>query len=341
MSDLLLLRGDPCARGLGQAVASADAIEAVRAGVLGRLAGVRIDTPFMQPQRSFVQRHCRAACEEIAGIAEGYGLAEDELLAFLHLGVLSDLAEDGCTAWARRCSEGGAILVKNRDFRSEHAALQCVALHDDPGLPWRYLTLGSLGAPGAYSSGVNEAGLAVVDTHTAANDHRPGWLRYFAMTEILMRDAQVAAAIRRLERLPHVGGGCLVLADAEGDLAAIELTADGIAVERQTTAVARTNHFLLRPDAIARHRSDPMARSSIGRLARIVDVIAESDVAAARSLMANHAEGGREALCRHGEDGDALTISSAIYRTSPPMLHAAMGPPCRTAWIDYSFASST
>jgi predicted choloylglycine hydrolase len=292
----------------------------------------------MRAQRLFVRQHCRAECEEIAGIAEGYSLAEDDLLAFLHLGVLSDLDEDGCTAWARRRPECGAIVVKNRDFRSEHAALQCIALHDDPSLPWRYLTLGSFGAPGAYSSGVNETGLAVVDTHTAVNHHQPGWLRYFVMTEILMRDASVAAAIDRLERLPHVGGGCLVLADAEGDLAAIELTADGIAVELHSAAVARTNHFLLRPDAIAMHRTDPMAQSSFGRLARIVDVVAETDARAAKSLMASHAEGDREALCRHGEDGDALTISSVIYQTSPPMLQVAMGPPCETTWAEYSFA---
>jgi len=339
VNDLVVLSGDARARGLGQAEARPHAAEAVRTGVLGRLAGVRSDTPFMRAQRLFVRQHCRAACEEIAGIAEGYSLAEDDLLAFLHLGVLSDLDEDGCTAWARRRPECGAIVVKNRDFRSEHAALQCIALHDDPSLPWRYLTLGSFGAPGAYSSGVNEAGLAVVDTHTAMKNHRPGWLRYFAMTEVLMGDATVADAIDRLKRLPHVGGGCLVLGDAEGDLAAIELTADGIAVERHGAAVARTNHFLLRPDAIAMHRTDPMARSSNGRLARIADVVAETDARVAKSLMASHAEGDGEALCRHGEDGDALTISSVIYQTSPPMLQVAMGPPCKTAWFDYGFAS--
>ena len=268
MNALLRLCGDPHTRGLAQARLRPEATGAVRSAVTGRLAKVAVDRRYMAAQEAFLLEHCACAMAETRGIAEGFELDPDDLLAFLHLGVLSDLAADGCSVWARRKSDAGAMVAKNRDFRGEHAVLQSVFLHDDPNLPQRFLAVGSLGAPGAYSSGINAAGLAVADTHTSQHSHRPGWLRYFAMSEILAHCTDVAGALGRLEEMRHTGGGCLVLADSGGAMAAVELGVHGIAVERGETWVARTNHFLSPQDDHATHAADPMARSSVDRLAR-------------------------------------------------------------------------
>src|SRR3546814_11080289 len=78
------------------------------------------------------------------------------------------------------------------------------------------LCVGSLGAPGAYSSGMNSDGLALADTAVATTDHGVGWLRYFLLTRLLARHATVAAPLSALRGLAPAGGGSLVLAHAGG-----------------------------------------------------------------------------------------------------------------------------
>lgn len=177
MSALLVrLEGDAVARGRGQALACPEMAPAVREAIRGRLAEAPARdarmTRFLDAQREATARLAPEALAEIEGIAEGFGLAPTEVFEFLHLGCLADLAEipagtDGCSAFS-----AGGIVAKNRDFRPEHKALQRVFLHRDPAWGGRaVLCLGSLGAPGAWSSGMNSDGFALADTQIATADH--------------------------------------------------------------------------------------------------------------------------------------------------------------------------
>ena len=105
--------------------------------------------------------------------------------------------------------------MKNRDYRGEHGALQQVFRHRDPERGARVLLcVGSLGSPGAFSSGINSDGLAVADTQIGTRDHGIGWLRYFLMTALLRECGCVADALAFIAAVPHAGGGSLVLGDA-------------------------------------------------------------------------------------------------------------------------------
>ncbi|MBL6431104.1 MAG: hypothetical protein HPM95_07335 [Alphaproteobacteria bacterium] len=58
-----------------------------------------------------------------------------------------------------------------------------MARHSGPDIATgSMLCVGSLGSPGAYSSGMNARGLMLADTQIGARTHRVGWLRYFLMT---------------------------------------------------------------------------------------------------------------------------------------------------------------
>jgi isopenicillin-N N-acyltransferase like protein len=253
---MLRLEGDARSRGRAQALAEPGRVEDVRAAVRLRLDRAAAAGHLGAPARGFleVQQRLTAtllpeAMREVEGIAEGFGLSEADLFAYLHLGTLADLARtadatDGCSAWAVAAGPEGPLVVKNRDFRGEHVGLQRVMLQADPA--WRgrtVLCVGSLGSPGAYSSGMNSDGFALVDTQVATTDHAPGVLRYFLMTHLLARCATVAEALDLIRTLPHAGGGTLVMADAGGAIAAVELGASVQAVERGGSCVARTNHF--------------------------------------------------------------------------------------------------
>ena len=95
-------------------------------------------------------------------------------------------------------------------------ALQRVFLHLDPARPDEDMfCVGTLGSPGAFSSGINAGGLALADTHVGTSAHGVGLLRYFLMTRLL-RPVQGRRGLAEIATLPHAGGGTMVLADATG-----------------------------------------------------------------------------------------------------------------------------
>jgi hypothetical protein len=238
------------------------------------------------------------------------------------------------------------VLAKNRDYRGEHRALQRVFLESDPAWGGRQiLSVGSLGSPGAFSSGMNSDGLALADTRIGWRRPATGWLRYFLMNEILIRAGTVAEALAFIESQPHAGGGSLVLMDAAGQAATVELGNGRIhARPAGQGAIGHTNHFL---DAEllagqARSPDDPDGSDSRGRLARIEDWIGGGaseyptleDVAA---LMASHDAGDRPALCRHSEVGGSETISTTVFACASRRLYYCPGNPCTGDWRLYAF----
>lgn len=330
MSQLLVaLGGGAFARGHGQAQACPDMAAAVRDAIRGRLAQAPARdarmTRFLDAQREVTAQLAPEAGAEIAGIAEGFGLDASEVFDFLHLGCLADLAAspadtDGCSAFSSR-----GVVAKNRDFRPEHKALQRVFLHRDPAWGGRaVLCLGSLGAPGAWSSGMNSDGFALADTQIPTADHGPGILRYFAMTRLLARCASVDQALAEIAALPHAGGGSLVLGDASGAAAWVELRHSRVDVTRGVWA-AHTNHYTAAPDPL-----EPVAHS-FGRLDVLHAALAADPASDPRALLATHAPA---AVCRHAPD-PSPTLAGAVWDCRDRSAWIADGPPCSTRWARF------
>jgi hypothetical protein len=364
MIDAITVAGPPEARGRAQAAARPDGAGLLREVVARRLAPLRDRiasgeaAAYLARQRAFAEAQCGVELAETAGIAAGYGLAEADLFAYLHAAILAGdaplaaapvgggggsavdgWAVDGCTCLVAPCAAGGAVIAKNRDLSADLLPLQAVFRRvADPARPGRVVVaLGSLGAPGAYSSGINEAGLALADTAIAAPAYGVGWLRYFLMTRLLERCDSVAAALAFIRSVPHAGGGSLALADASGATAMVELGPAhlGGPVILEGGPRGRSNHFLA--PALAR---PPTSKTSPGRLATAEAALAAGfgDWTTARihQLMASHdGPDGTTGLCRHGDGEGASTLSAAIYRTRSPSLAVTLGPPCATPLADF------
>lgn len=359
----LVLRGDAHARGAQQARLCPDQVEAVRRAVDGRLAGqgrllqVPEMADFLAAQWDFARANDEPGLAETRGIAAGFGLTVETLFAYLHLNVIADMAQtrshqaplgEGCTAWAAQATGGGAWVVKNRDYRGEHGALQRVFRHEDPAWGGRVvLCVGSLGSPGAFSSGINSDGLAVVDTQIGTRDHGVGWLRYFLMSYLLRSSATVADALRQIAALPHAGGGTLVLGDASGAVAAVELGHRVSAQEKPRWSwTARTNHFTSAATAemMLAPTGDALSQSSPDRLRRVSGVLQACHGAISldliQALMAEHDQAGVAGLCRHAVGDGARTLSTAIYQTKIPSLVISHGPPCTGSWQSYALSDA-
>ncbi len=322
---------------------------AVRAAVALRLAevGGALERPdirsFLAEQRAATERLYPEVLAEIAGIADGFGIDAARLFAFLHAATIADLVDqaaataEGCTAFAVRTADG-ALLAKNRDYRDEHRELQQVLLHR-PERGRSFLVVGSLGAPGCFSSGLNADGLALADTASRAADLGPGLHRYFLSTLLLERCADVEAALALIRRLPHTGSGLLVLADASGRVAAVELGHRRVGIARgEAGRIGRTNHHCP-PEAAADNligaefaaaQANSIARAAALRLA-LARLPAPAAPEAVAALLARHGDGDGPAFCRHGGADLAATISGAIWNTASLRLLFCGGPPCSGA----------
>lgn len=351
----MALSGSALERGRQQALQRPDLVLQVRNAVHDRLRNIEVALArpqaqaLLHEQGEFLRLHDPEGFDESLGISQGYGIVHDDLLAYLHGNVVSDLAAearraeaDGCTAWAKAHDGAcvGARVVKNRDYRGEHGRLQYVFLHRDPAWGGRsMLCLGSLGSPGAFSSGMNSDGLVLVDTQISTRDHGVGWLRYFLMTALLRGCSDVPQALAMVQTVPHAGGGSLVLGDREGQVASVELGhRQAPAVVRSNRSVAHTNHFLDSAHAPwFLKTSDDLNDSSHGRLACIEAALAVSveqlTLAKTQALMASHGSPG--SVCRHADGRSSGTLSCAIYDTADLSLTVSHGPPCEGKWAAF------
>lgn len=345
------------ARARGAAQGHGGQAEQVRAATVARVETARTDglldadaTAYLVAQRAFHVRHDPDGLAELAGIATGLNMPEDDLFAHLHLGTLRDLKGgaqliDGCSAWAVTEGPDGPLVVKNRDYSGQHLGIQTVTDHHGPDIATGgMLCLGSLGSPGAYSSGINAAGLAVADTQVAVATHRVGWLRYFLMTRLLARCATVADALTFLTGVTHAGGGTLILADTGGAAAAVELGANSI-TQVSAARVWRTNHYVsetLADDTLP-PGDDNIAANSRQRFAYLAATLPGGDwtVSAARALMATHpSSGGVGApICQHGTVDSTQTISSTVYSCNLRSIEICEGNPCTGSWQRFALLS--
>ena len=354
------LSGTPHERGRQQAERCPDMVGAVRRAVNLRMA--ESDCARLAPRvrayladlRRFHDEHDPEIMEEIKGIGTGFGIPEDRLFDYLMLSLVADLEppageQDECTAFAASARGGGTIVAKNRDYRLEHAAIQRVFRHRDPGWGGReMLCVGSLGSPGNFSSGMNSDGFAVADTATRASVHGVGRHRYFLLTRLQTRCATVAEALGEIAATSHAGGGVLVLGDATGCVAAVELGSDRVAVEiRRAGWVGRTNHPVAGMTA-GRDRgleaTDERIRNSERRLLALQGLLgsAPSRMTAedAAGVLSYRGEDGGEPLCRQGGRDLSETLSGSVYDTKRRRLRFAGGYPSRGNWATFSFRNA-
>ena len=357
----VVLSGTPRERGRQQAERCPDSVEAVRSAVDLRLAesagalsaaGIRA---YLADLRRFHERHDPEIMEEIDGIGIGFGIPAERLFDYLMLSLVTDLepARNGpeeCTAFAACAEGGGAIVAKNRDYRREHAAIQRVFRHRDPGWGGReMICVGSLGSPGNFSSGMNSDGLALADTATRTTAHGVGRHRYFLLTRLLARCRTVAEALGEIAATSHAGGGTLILGDATGRLAAVELGSDEVAMEvRHEGWVGRTNHPVAGRTA-RRIRGGAAAgariRNSQRRLSTLHGLLGNATrrmtAEAAAQVLSYRGDPDGEPLCRHGGADLSETLSGSVYDTGRRRLRFADGFPSRGDWTTFSFSDAT
>lgn len=293
----------------------------------------------------------------IRGQAEALEFDFEALLRYDLIGYLRDdllirrngaAGGEGCTTWAAAGSctaDGRPILAKNRDYDPAHLPLQ-VVVRAAPERGYRSLYISSAGSPGVFCAGINEAGLAVADTHVYCSDLGAGLPDYALMMHLLEEHDGVPAALDALRRAPRLGRNNLILADAQGRLAVFECGHRHYGLfEADGGALVNTNHLVSAEMLRFAVNVDPPAeRGSTFRrygaaAAALREAWGEVGVPFARRLMAHH-DGPSASICRHREDGDgSATISTGIFLPAERKLLFCQGLPCQGSYDEFAFGT--
>ncbi len=204
-----------------------------RGGMLVR-SGVRIplaldDFQLAHGAHSFeiLRRLFPEVCEEIAGVADGMGVDEKKLTAWLlcmgccMYNLERNLPElRGCTVFAAGV-DGRMVYGRNNDLPPRMAA-GCTSDLYRPRGGHSFLLTSSSFLNGEEA--VNDAGLVAAMTFVMSDlrSIRPGLNSPFAVRYLAERCGSTAEALKLLGDLPLSSCCCLLLADRSGDMAAVE-----------------------------------------------------------------------------------------------------------------------
>jgi len=299
--------------------------------------------------------HSPQTLDMLRGLSDAFSVPMKDLLGIRLRGYMEDRAaafsnvevqDAECTAWALSNPEAHqekTLVAKNRDTLVSNRDLQAV-FRCTPEKGYAYFTLNSIGSCNAPSCGMNAEGLAIVDTRVTSTDVGLGIPRFTLMMHILEQFTSVKEVIDFLRSVPRMGGGSLVFADANGEIAKAEVGFRNLEVQHQDAGfVACTNHFESGSTrATYRRKSEESERDSQWRLATVSRELSRMektlDSHAAMRLMSLHGE--RHSICRHespDKPNGTATISSVVFIPERHGFHCCQGYPCTMPfhWIAF------
>lgn len=313
----------------------------------------------LEPRISTVYPHL---AERIIGIAQGAKTSVDFLYLFHAMeSVSTDVSEPalaGCTAVAARgtrTQDRNPIVGHNFDLVDLASPLLALReSHRTGGLRYVGFTLAPMAG---VVDGINEAGLAITYDYAPTTDlELDGPPISFGIDEALSTCTTVTQAVQRLAELPRGGGALLMLADASGDIAALELSANHSELRRpqsesdylshsnayQTATMQRhelPRNSVYADTAPADLRDTPVFQSAERRDDRIQQLFESDLVVSPDSLAALMSDHGREdcgngdTICMHGSYWS--TLASVQLMPVERRLRISYGPACEAEYQDF------
>ena len=284
--------------------------------------------------------------EWLEGMAVGLGLPAQQLFLFNIGSYFRDLMaglnpcwqgqpdqdEEGCSTFVLSDSQQGPILAKNRDCDSAYGLWQAmVQIRANKGLG--YMAMTTYGVAGVNSSGMNEEGLAIADTHVTSRDIGCGLPRFAIIDKILNQCTTVNEALELIMKQQLMGRGNLILADARGVLGVAELGHRACAVRRSTAGyMVNTNHFTdsVMQDAFLDTNPLHLQGTSLARYSRLSNLLSSGcrNLEEAQRIMGYHGTA-LDSLCRHKEFNPPYqTISTVFYLPQRKEALFSGGYPC-------------
>jgi isopenicillin-N N-acyltransferase-like protein len=293
------------------------------------------------------QKTCPHLLEEAGGLAEGAEIDRHDALALQLRGELAGVTDEACTTFVvsrEKTTDGKTLIGQNSDVASELMefayVLRLAPVNGPRMLMWTFG--GMLGY-----HGMNEYGVA----HFAnALGGGPDWrfaLSHYPLKRMMLEQRSLAGVRRLLASVPVCSNGNYVLCDGAGEIADIELTAEGPyeIPDRGLGAIAHSNHYLCGAHACAENfaRSLPDSFPRLERMQELLEShLGRLSVEDMKTFLSDHA-GHPISICRHPHEGvddpilpsSGRTAASLIAEPDRGLLHVSRGNPCETGYAAY------
>lgn len=304
--------------------------------------------------------------ERVDGIAAGAGVRKGAVrLLNLMEPILSDMRGHtdvpplgGCSAIAirpERSALGEPMLAHNFDYLP---LIQPFYMMRDTRPRTGLRSLDFTAAPLAGApDGLNEAGLCITCNYAYVTDDS-SYAEPISMVvaEALQRCATVTEAADFLSKRPRWGGGLVMLADASGDIASLELSNGRTELRRPEPGIGalfHTNRFqtaamreveLPRDAAFTQRAPKPLRGSVVHdsaeiRNARLGELLAGGEPIGPDELLAVMADHGpsdspsSESICMHGEYW--FTTATLQFFPRSRRVHVAFNTACRAQFTEF------
>ena len=343
-SGLLVLTGGPAERGRQHGEALRGHVQeaigrflddaAARTGMTGHeyVAQFLGDTGFHRAMAT----HTPDLVTELAGIAEGAGVAADELLAYNLLDEewwYSETLRSKCSVLAVPARDGRPGLVgQTMDLPRSMDGGQVLLHHRHPG-GREVAVLSSAGFLGL--TGCNGDGVGICVNALGMLHHDPRGLPVACVVRGALDRPTAAEAAAFLRAVPHASGQHYALVDRSGDAVGLECSAGGATESAPgTRPFFHANHPLASGDVDPAVERDPtQAESSRRRQAALESggpaVAGRAD---ARALLSERTA----PICVSRADaGGWLTFGAVVTGVGETVtMDVALGPPADTPWIE-------
>jgi len=302
-----------------------------------------------------LQQHYPEQYDRMLGLAEGAHIPLHHLFVApaieFALNRTSYRTPGACTAMAitgAKSRTNEPIIAKNFDYPDAVRDSYLARCSQPAGLA---ASLEITNAPLCGShEGLNEHGLAITYNYGSFQGVPSARVTITTLVqEILELCRNVRDAVEYLRGRPRIGGALIMLADADGDIASVEVAPDQLAVRRPSPDrgwLAHANHALTREIALKDIPHDavfsrwnprtlrglPVQESSLRRHERATELLSsaaalgEDDLA---SMLADHGASGvgdDATICRHGPYYE--TTCSVLLFPKRRTIAVAFGAPC-------------
>ncbi|MDY6796164.1 MAG: C45 family peptidase [Actinomycetota bacterium] len=371
---LLDLGGDHYEMGYQQGLQMREAIYHYHNALMD-FEAFKLEKPAVMPTRLYLTMAARRAAREMweyisencplqrmrmEGMAKG--ASTDEVVLYLFLAVelmmnASNYRLGACTAAAvrgERSARGEPMIIKNFDYpeflQPYYATRRCRSAETNSTLD---VTMAPLAG---CHDGMNEHGLCISYNYAYGTDMPKANIPVSLLVqEALERCSSTSEAVEFLRQGKRSEGALLLLADASGDMATVELSPNFSGVrEPGDDLLINSNHYKCREmtaydiprnayytkDNVRALRGIRVHESSELRYNRAEQLLSEMDLITMKDLLTvfcDHGESGRgndNTICRHGPYFS--TTCSLIMLPASKRLLVTYGHPCESVFTDFA-----
>lgn len=309
-----------------------------------------------------LKRDYPGMADRLAGIAKGSKLdlktiylvnAFEPMLSFISDVEIPSISACSAIAVAPKRSAMNKPMVA-RNFDYERSVEPYIIVRESrPSRGFRSIEM-TLAPMAGSVDGINEKGLCVVNNYGYTTDHAaPSGTMTMLISETLARCATVEEAVKLMSSRPRWGGGLIMLADATGDIASLEISSTRFQVRRDTAGqgvLFHSNCFQtpemrqVQVDDRALFSADThplkgrrVLQSAEKRYARMGELLARYEFltpTTLTSILADHGPqgtDGEDTLCVHG--AKSSTIASIQYYPKDRMMRMSTGAACEAKHI--------